>query len=207
MKDVHSIDGPLNFKLPINHGKQTVKLQIDFCQQIMMAGEERGSRWNQKTRQTVLGQRGCSKRNPEKAPSWAEVSVQNPHSKEAPDSPRMEMKRGTHVRCPLRTEPELLRSLTQVCTVTCHEPVPLATVLPWISPFVFTDRRDIYGTAGMPFIRAATQQSSFLKTSALEKGRTGHVRVCRFRDCFQEEFLKFSTGRLCPEPLHNALPV
>lgn len=57
----------LVLKLPINHGKQTVKLKIDFCQQIMMC-------WGRVRKQVepndktafVLGQRGCSRRNPVK---------------------------------------------------------------------------------------------------------------------------------------------
>lgn len=69
-------------------------LRLIFVNKLWCAGgrERKQAEPNDKTA-SVLGQRGCSRRNPVKAPSWAEVSVQNPHSKEAPDSQRKEMKR------------------------------------------------------------------------------------------------------------------
>lgn len=60
MKDVHCIDQPLSFKLPINHGKQTVKLKIDFCQQVTSSLEKERNQGEQRPADSLsTGARGA----------------------------------------------------------------------------------------------------------------------------------------------------
>lgn len=52
--------------------------------------------------------------------------------------------------------------------------------------FVFTNKHDVYGKAGMPFYKSSYLTIQFPEETHPEKERKGRGRVCQFIDCFQK---------------------
>lgn len=128
MKDVHCIDEPLSFKLPINHGRQTVKLTIDFCQRVASSSEKREEPGGTKktSRQPQCGsQRGCGKNVAKSRGAIPELSCQ--------------------------PEPTSSRSTLPLAISQC-----LATVLPWTTVLCLLISMMFMVKQGCPFTRAAT---------------------------------------------------
>lgn len=127
-----------------------------------MLGEERGTRWIKEDKKaSVLSQRGCKQEEPRKSSflCWGtSVSLQHPLSKEAPIASEWKW-REVNVGCPLRTELELLMSPRSGLSLVISQCLwPLSCRGPSLSSsFVFTNRHDVYGEAGMSFTRAATE--------------------------------------------------
>lgn len=158
MKDVHCIDEPLSFKLPINHGRQTVKLTIDFCQRVASSSEKREEPGGTKktSRQPQCGsQSGCGKNVAKSRGAIPELSCQP-----EPTSPR-------------------LRCLLPSASASGHR-------LAVDHRFVFTNKHDVYGKAGMPFYKSSYLTIQFPEETHPEKERKGRGRVCQFIDCFQK---------------------
>lgn len=140
MKDVHCIDEPLSFKLPINHGRQTVKLTIDFCQRVASSSEKREEPGGTKktSRQPQCGsQRGCGKNV---AKTRGAI-----HGKNVAKS------RGAIPELSCQPEPTSSRSTLPLAISQC-----LATVLPWTTVLCLLISMMFMVKQGCPFTRAAT---------------------------------------------------
>lgn len=141
MKDVHCIDEPLSFKLPINHGRQTVKLTIDFCQRVASSSEKReepGGTKKTSRQPQCQSQRGCGKNV---------AKTRGPvHGKNVAKS------RGAIPELSCQPEP----TSPPVYAASCHQPVPLATVLPWTTVLCLLISMMFMVKQGCPFTRAAT---------------------------------------------------
>lgn len=170
MKDVHCIDEPLSFKLPINHGRQTVKLTIDFCQRVASSSEKReepGGTKKTSSQPQCRSQRGCGK-NVAKA-------------RGAIRGKNVAKSRGTIPELSCQPEPTSLR-------IRCLLPSASASGhrLAVDHRFVFTNKHDVYGKAGMPFYKSSYLTIQFPEETHPEKERKGRGRVCQFIDCFQK---------------------